>query len=197
MDSTENPLAARSTTEATKPGARRWQRLWPVGLGVFVAAATAYRLDDPRDAAPLVAASGLVYLAAGASGRRSVAWIAFAVTFALIGVGKFTGIDVLPWLLGLAAALLLYGLAERRLKPRWAFPLQATAMLVLGTTALLAFHLSPTAGGLLVAFALLAHAGWDIHHHRTDRVVDRSLATFCAVLDILVGVLVGVFALLP
>jgi hypothetical protein len=30
---------------------------------------------------------------------------------------------------------------------------------------------------------LLGHAAWDVHHHRTNRVVLRSLAEFCLVLD--------------
>ena len=33
------------------------------------------------------------------------------------------------------------------------------------------------------------HAAGDIHHHRTGRVVDHSLAEFCAMLDILVAVI--------
>lgn len=172
-----------------------WRRLWPAALGVAVAAGTAYGLTDARDAAPVVAASGLVYLAAGASGRRAAAWIAFAITFLLITLDKFAGLDALPWLFGLAAALLATGLAGRRTSPWWSFPLQAAAMVVLGASAYLALLLSPMAGGLVVSAALLGHAAWDIHHHRTGRVVDPSLAAFCAVLDILVAVVVGVLAL--
>jgi hypothetical protein len=38
-------------------------------------------------------------------------------------------------------------------------------------------------------------AAWDVHHHRTGRVVSRSLAEFCVVLDTLVAVVVAVVAL--
>lgn len=172
-----------------------WRRTWPAALGVVVAAGTAYGLTDARDAAPVVAASGLVYLAAGASGRRTAAWVAFAVTFLLITLDKFAGLNALPWLFALAAVLLAVGLIGRRTRPWWSFPLQAAAMLLLGAIAYLALQLKPTAGGLLVTAALLGHAGWDIHHHRTDRVVGHSLAQFCAVLDILVGVFVAILAL--
>lgn len=174
-----------------------WHRAWPAALGVLVAAGTAYGLADGRDVAAIVAASGLVYLAAAATARPWTAWAAFGVTFALITLDKFTGVDATPWMLGMAAVLLLVGLAGRRVRPWWSLPLQTAAMLVLGTIALLAIRLDATAGGLLVAAALLAHAAWDIHHHRTGRVVDHTLAEFCAVLDILVALLVAVVALAP
>jgi len=172
-----------------------WQIAWPIALAVLVAAATAYGLTDGRDVAPVVAASGLVYLAAAATQRRWAAWAAFGIAFALITLDKFADLDAMPWLLVLAGVLVIVGPASLRTHPRWALPLQTAAMLVLGATAVLALQLDPTVGGLLVAAALLGHAGWDIHHHRTGRVVDHALARFCAVLDVLVAILVGVVAL--
>ncbi|QZY52140.1 hypothetical protein [Leucobacter tenebrionis] len=172
-----------------------WRWIWPAALGMLVAAGTVYGLTDARDAAPVIAASGLVYLAAGASGHRAAAWIAFAATFLLITLDKFAGLDALPWLFALAAVLLAAGIAWRRVRPWWSFPLQAVAMLILGAITFVALQLSPMAGCLFVAAALLGHAIWDIHHHRVDRVVDRALARFCAVLDILVAVFVAILAL--
>lgn len=196
MDTTAAPKQAHEVAaEAHIHRGSTWQQIWPAALGVLVAAGTAYGLADPRDAAPVVAASGLVYLAAGTSGWRLAAWIAFAVTFLLITLEKFAGLNALPWLFALAATLLAAGLIRRRTTPWWSFPLQAAAMLALGTAAFLALQLSPMAGCLLVAAALLGHAAWDIYHHRTDRVVDHSLARFCAVLDVLVAVFVGILAL--
>jgi hypothetical protein len=172
-----------------------WRIAWPIALAVLVAAATAYGLTDGRDVAPVVAASGLVYLAAAATQRRWAAWAAFGIAFVLITLDKFADLDAMPWLLVLAGVLVLVGPASRRAHPWWALPLQTAAMLVLGATALLALQLEPTVGGLLVAAALLGHAAWDVHHHRTGRVVDRALARFCAVLDVLLALLVGVVTL--
>lgn len=166
-----------------------------MALAVVVAAATAYGLSDGRDAAPVVAASGLVYLAAAVAERRSLAWLGFAVAFVLIGVAKFAGFDAVPWLLGMAGVLLVVGVVGRRTRPWWAFPLQASAMLALGGVVLVAVRSDPMLGGLLVAVALVGHAVWDVHHHCTDRVVDRSFARFCAVLDILVAAFVTIIAL--
>ena len=42
-------------------------------------------------------------------------------------------------------------------------------------------------GGYPVAFALIGHAAWDTVHYVQNRVVARSYAEFCAVLDLLVG----------
>lgn len=174
---------------------RLWRMTWPAALGVLVAAGTAYELTDGRDVAAVVAASGLVYLAAAATRRRWVAWAAFGVTFALITIDKFTGFGAVPWVLALAVAVLAVGLVGRRTSPWWSLPLQTGAMLVLGATALLAISSDAALGGLLVAAALLGHAAWDIHHHRSGRVVDHSFAEFCAVLDILVAILVAVVAI--
>jgi hypothetical protein len=38
-----------------------------------------------------------------------------------------------------------------------------------------------------VAGGLLAHAAWDIYHHRANKVVVRSMAEFCFVLDTLLA----------
>jgi hypothetical protein len=48
---------------------------------VVSAAATAVGLADGRQVAPVVIASGLVYLAAAATGRPAAAWVAFGIAF--------------------------------------------------------------------------------------------------------------------
>ena len=44
------------------------------------------------------------------------------------------------------------------------------------------------AGAWPVAAGPLAHAARDLYHHRADRVVTRSMAEFCFVLDTLLAV---------
>jgi hypothetical protein len=171
--------------------------VWPATLGAFVAFGTAYGFTGGRDLAPVVAASGLVYLAAAAADRREAAWVAFGVTFVLIAIDKVTGLDSTVLILVLAGLVLAYGLARRRTRPWWSLPIQTLAMVILGAVALLTLQLTPTAGGVLVAAALVAHAVWDIIHLRSGRVVGRAFATFCAALDLLLAVLVGVVALGP
>lgn len=176
-------------------GLALWHRVWPAALGVLVAVASVFGVGDGRDLAPVVAASGLVYLAAAATASSLVAWPAFGVTLVLITLDKFTTLDATPWILALACGMLLVGLIAGRTRPWWSLPLQTIAMLVLGAIAIVAIRLDPTFGGLLVAGALLGHAGWDILHYRARRVVDRRLAGFCAVLDVVVAGFLIILAL--
>src|SRR5829696_1570720 len=63
----------------------------------------------------------------------------------------------------------------------------AWVVLLAGVTVLVALYVDPDLGGYLVAFALIGHAGWDAFHYLRNRVVARSYAEFCAVLDLLAG----------
>jgi hypothetical protein len=173
----------------------RIARRWPSAAGAAVALLAGLDVAGAGEIAPVVTASGFVYLAAAALGRRAAAWPAFAATFVLIGAARLVeGVDPTWAMLGAAAVLAVAGLVRRGVGPWWALPLQAAAMLVLGATALLAAEASGPVAALLVAGGLLAHAAWDAHHHRTGRVVVRSMAEFCAVLDALLAVLVLVAA---
>ncbi|MEU6022976.1 hypothetical protein [Micromonospora sp. NPDC047134] len=163
-------------------------RRWPAALGVLVAAGTVLGVEHGGQIASVVAASGFVYLAAAAIGRPGAAWPAFGVTFVLIGLSLRTGFDAVLWVCVAAAALAVIGLLRAGVRPVWSLPLQSAAMVVLGAAALLAVRADPVIAGVIVSVALFAHAAWDVWHHRTGRVVARSLAEFCCVLDVLVGV---------
>lgn len=182
---TEGQAVARATTQRSP-----FSKVWPAVLGLLVAIGSAYGMSDGREAATVLTASGFVYLAAAVFGRRGAAWPAFWVTFVLIGLGSVLDLDPVPWMLSIAIVLLAAALVRGATRPAWAVPLQAGAMLVVGTLALLAVRVDPVLGGLLVAAGLLAHAAWDVHHHRTGRVVSLSLAEFCAVLDVALAAVV-------
>lgn len=86
-----------------------------------------------------------------------------------------------------AAGLLAVGTARGLLRKPGDLPLQAAGMLVFGAGMLAALYVEPVLGGALVAVGLLGHGAWDAFHYVRDRVVARSYAEFCAVLDLLVG----------
>ena len=67
-------------------------------------------------------------------------------------------------------------------------------MFLFGAIALAAMYPAPGAGVYLVAFALFGHAAWDAFHYPGDRVVTRTYAEFCGVLDLLLGVAILVLA---
>lgn len=169
----------------------RVTRWWPALAGLALAATTGYGIASGAAVAAVVAASGFVYIGAAAVGNRAAAWPAFGVSFVLIVLAKVVpAVDPIWTMSALAALLAVVGVVRGGPRPWSGLPLQAAAMLVLAVVALTAAQAQPVAAGLLVAAALLAHAGWDVYHHRTGRVVVRSMAEFCCVLDTVLAVLV-------
>jgi hypothetical protein len=82
-----------------------------------------------------------------------------------------------------AVALLGYGLRREAGRPGHGLPLQTAGLVGFGAAAAAALMLTAAFGAWLVAAGLLGHAAWDVYHHRVNRVVVRSLAEFCLVLD--------------
>lgn len=183
MSAVDHPHASRSGTRVT--------RYWPALAGLAIAAMSAYGIASGADVAAVVAASGFVYIAAAAVGHRAAAWPAFGVSFLLIVLEKVVPAADPIWVMtGLAVVLAVVGVVRGGSRPRSGLPLQTAAMSVLAVVALVAAQAQPAPAGLLVAGALLAHAAWDVHHHRTGRVVVKSMAEFCCVLDTVLAVLV-------
>ncbi|MGN9778316.1 hypothetical protein ACTMS0_21495 [Micromonospora sp. H33] len=108
----------------------------------------------------------------------------------LMTVDNWTSPALLPaWtLLVLPAGYLVIGTVRRQ----WAVP-GALRLQLVGLVAWSALTVAAaTVGGdtayWLVAIGWLAHAGWDLVHHRTGRVVPRGYAEWCGVLDAAVGI---------
>jgi hypothetical protein len=189
-------MGTRGQIEGRREG-RRWQILtwlphrWPSAAGMALALLTGLGIASAADVAPVVTASGFVYLGAAALQRPSAAWPMFLVAFILITISFLVpAVDPSWWMLGLAACLVAYGLTRGALRPQWGVPLQSVAMVMLAAVAITAVHVGATWAGFLVAVSLLAHAAWDAYHHHVQRVVVRSMAEFCAVLDTLLAIVV-------
>ena len=170
-----------ATTTASRPGLRRH---WPVVAAVAFAALIAAGLAEGADLAGVLAASAAVYLGAAALGRPAAAWPLFLGTVVVITAARIAAVEPTWAILVLAAAVVPYGLLRGRARPTYGLPLQLAAMAAFGAAAALALGLDPHWGSYLVAAGLIGHAGWDAFHHRTGRVVSRSLAEFCLVLDL-------------
>ena len=165
-------------------------RRWPTVVGIAFAAFVAWGLTAGAELAPILTASGLVYLGSAALQRRGAAWPVFALTFVVIGAAGFTPYeDAATWVLvGLAVLFAAYGLLRGAARPAEGLPLQAIGMAVFGAAAAVTLLVGGDFGAYLVAAGLLGHAAWDVHHHRTERVVARSMAEFCFVLDTIIAV---------
>jgi hypothetical protein len=161
------------------------RRRWPTLAGLGFAVLVAFDLVSGVDLAPVLAASAAVNLGAAALRRPAAAWPLFFASVAVITVARLLGDRFDPtWaVLAGAVALLVYGLLRGAGRPGYGLPLQTLALAGFGGAAGVALLVDPELGAYLVAAGLLGHAAWDVHHHRTNRVVARSLAEFCLVLD--------------
>ncbi|MEU5871413.1 hypothetical protein AB0A73_07580 [Glycomyces sp. NPDC047369] len=174
----------------------RLLRLWPAAAGIAFGAFIAFDLASGADLAPVLTASGLVYLGAAALKRPRAAWPVFWVTFAVIGAAGFTPWeDATTWvLLGIAAAFAVYGLVRGAVRPFEEFPLQSLAMVVIGAAAVAVLAIGGDAAAYIVAAGLLGHAAWDAWHRHNGRVVVRSMTEFCMFLDVIAAVAMIVVA---
>jgi hypothetical protein len=83
--------------------------------------------------------------------------------------------------------VLVWGTVEGRLGRRDPFRVQALGMLGFGALALAGLVVDPGLGRYLVAAGWLLHGVWDLVHLKLDRVVARSFAEWCAVVDVVIA----------
>jgi hypothetical protein len=97
-------------------------------------------------------------------------------------------IGVAWWAVGgtVALALVIAGLLLR--VPRPPLAAQTAALIGYGGAAMAALFLAPRVGLVLAGVALAGHTVWDVIHYRRNQVVHRSLAEFCVLLDVPLGV---------
>lgn len=176
------------STEAANAGrlrARALFRRWPTVAGLAFAAGYVFRITTGLEPAPILVAALVIYLGTAALGRPGAAWPLFFAAAAVIVLTRAALPGVQPsWVLfALGVPLLGYGLARRAFRPLWGLPLQTLLFAVVGGLAAIGPLLGAETGGLLIAAGLLAHAALDVHLLRTGRLVPRSMAEFCVVLD--------------
>ncbi len=133
-----------------------------------------------------VCVAALCYLGAAALGRPWVAWAGIVGASLVVVASELVA---LVWWAGIgiaALALVVAGRLGRASRP--ALTAQTAAVLVFGGLAVTALFLAPRLGLVLAGVVLASHAGWDAVHYRRDQVVPRSLAEFCMLLDVPLGV---------
>ncbi|ROT33828.1 hypothetical protein [Micromonospora sp. HM5-17] len=169
-------------------GVRRWHAIlhrWPSVLGLAAAVAVLATGADRETLSIVVCAATLCYLGAAALARPWVAW-ALVPGFGVVIVAS----DLLDrpwWVVTGVAALVLVGVGLLGRVSYRDLAAQGGAALGYGGLAVAALHLAPQAGLVLVGLVLAAHAGWDAIHYRRARVVPRSLAEACMLLDLPLG----------
>ncbi|YCK39386.1 hypothetical protein ACNF49_36625 [Actinomadura sp. ATCC 39365] len=167
-------------------------RRWPTWLGLAFMAFNVLGLEDGRDAALVVFLAALIYLATAVTGRPGVVWPLFGASVVAVTVLRLLGLEPWPGLVGGAVCVAVVGLAGGLSRRPTLDAAQVPAMLVFGTVSVAALTLSPAVGGYLVAAALIGHAALDVVLWRRNKVVARSMAEFCAALDLPLGVAIVV-----
>ena len=208
----EKSLADRISEQTTtndshrarqSPGRRRWTHVlvhrWPTAVGIAVAALTVFDLEVDAEMvsslSALVVLMALVYVGAAVLERRRTSWVLLlAGLLPLVFIPPTSRVNPSVVLLVAAALFLVVGAVRGQLRRPGGLTLQAAGVLAFGATALAALVVAPELGAYLVALALLGHAGWDAYHYLRDRVVARSYAEFCAVVDLLLGAAILVVA---
>ncbi|QNN51835.1 DUF6010 family protein [Nocardioides mesophilus] len=86
-----------------------------------------------------------------------------------------------------AVIYLTWGTARGELAAaRW-LTAQTGAVLAFAAVAITAAAADPTAARYVLAAGWLAHAAWDVAHHRANRVVPRWYAETCLVCDVILA----------
>jgi hypothetical protein len=159
---------------------------WPSALGLVSAALQLAFGPDTETVATVIGVAVLCYLGAAALDRRWVAWAGCGI-FPVVIVGSQV-IEVTWWVVAgiVALALVVAGLFLH--VPRPALTAQTAALIGYGGAAVATLYFAPRVGLALAGLALAGHAVWDVIHYRRNQVVHRSLAEFCILLDVPLGV---------
>lgn len=185
-----------SATTAEAEGAaparmvRTLARRWPTALAVAMTVATAGGDVDGQvaglgEALPFLS---MLYVVTARTRRPRLAWPLLGAGFALIvGLRVLDLVPVAAVAVLLGVALLVWsatgGHAHRQ-------DVRTQALGLVGFTALAVTGLAidPEIGLYVVAAGWLLHGVWDFVHLKLDRVVVRSYAEWCGVIDVLVAV---------
>lgn len=193
----EQPLAAAAQRSAAPVrSSRSLVAWWPVATGLAVGAFSV-ATDDPSSVDGVLLTLLIptcAYALIAAVGRSSWTWPVTGLVVVVYLAGDALSLPGATILIGITVATVLGGAALGRWRPppaemRWQ-PWGALVFLAAVTAALL---LDVTAAKVVLGVGLLLHGAWDVVHWRRRAVVSRSLAEWCAALDITLGA--GVLAL--
>lgn len=180
-----------STTPTRRPWTRRLLERWPTALALGMTA-VGFGGKESADALPPLWDALLLmqvgYLVVAKWQRRQASWPVIVSGLATIIVLRALDL-IAPSAVFAAVALvvLVWGAIDGQLRRSGALQAQALGMLGFGVLALVGLVVEPDLGRYLVAAGLFLHGVWDFVHLRLDRVVARSHAEWCFVVDIILA----------
>ncbi|WP_326633160.1 hypothetical protein OIE67_47980 [Nonomuraea fuscirosea] len=170
---------------------RRLLDRWPTALALALSAATFGGTES--DAAVASFASILVllpllYLVVAKLEARRATWP--LLVGGLAGVVALRALEVIePAVVfsALALIVLLWSVVDGHVFRSGTFRVQALGMLAFGALGLIGLAVDPDLGRYLVAAGWFCHGVWDFVHLRRDKVVARSFAEWCGVIDVVIA----------
>ena len=169
--------------------ARPWWAWWPavLGLGLGVSPIVTKNSSVAAAATPLMLATA-GYAVIAFSRRPSWSWPLVGGLVVIHLAGRGLGLPGWVAITAMVGLTVLLGALLRRWGPppeamRW----QVRGALVFMGAAVASFFVSSDVGRVVVAVFLLLHGAWDVVHWRLRAVVSRTLAEWCAVLDVTLG----------
>jgi hypothetical protein len=177
-----------SATPVSRPWTGWLKNAWPIALALGMAALTfggsqsAERLAGLSEALLLLP---LEYLVVAKLRRRQASWpVLVVLIIPFIALRALDLIAPTAVYSAVALAVLVWGAVDGQLRRPDPFRVQALGMLGFGALALAGLAVDPDLGRYLVAAGWFGHGVWDLVHLRLDKVVARSYALWCGILDI-------------
>jgi hypothetical protein len=179
------------TTPVRRPWTAVLQR-WPTVLALGLAALALGGDQSQQDAVASLSQALLVlpleYLIVAKFQTRRATWPVIAVllpaTLVLLEVDL---VDPTVLFSATALVVLAWSVVDGQLRRSGVFRVQALGMVGFGALALVGLAVDPELGLWLVAAGWLAHGIWDFVYLKLDKVVARSYAEWCGVLDVLIA----------
>ncbi|MFI0366851.1 hypothetical protein ACH35V_03165 [Actinomadura sp. 1N219] len=179
---------------AAATAARRFRlaakRFWPAALAIAMSAPSmgGGGPEQVTSLAQALALLPLLYLLVETFHWRRGTWAVLAAL--LVSFTVLRAVDVVDpaaVVAGVALAALVWGFVRGRLFRSKELQAQALGMIGFGAVALTGLIVDPDAGRYIVAAGWFAHGIWDLVHLKLDKVVLRSYAQWCAVVDVLIA----------
>ncbi|WP_128430021.1 hypothetical protein [Streptomyces cyaneus] len=171
------------------------RRRWPTALALVVVTLNVIA-SGSEDVADAVGGFGetlpllpLIYLLVNQIGKPQATWPVLGA--GLVAVFALPFQDVIApstVLIALSFVLLAWGAVRGTPHGRAAFGVQAVGALLFCGLALAGLTADPDLGRYLLAAGWFCHGIWDFVHLRLDKVVSRTFAEWCGVIDVLVAV---------
>lgn len=168
---------------------RRWPTLLAIGLTVLPLSGGSGGDGEVAAHGEVLLLLPLLYLLVARAGRRALSWPLLVAGFGLI-IGLRL-VDVVPTaavVVPIALGALVWSAAGGHALRPGPLRVQALGMLGFGALALLGLAVDPDLGRHLVAAGWLGHGIWDFVHLKLDKVVARSYAEWCGVVDIAIAI---------